>query len=184
VKKPALILIDIQKGFEDPYWGVRNNPEFEKNVSTLLHHWRKAGADIYHVQHLSTEVHSPLRPELPGVELMEIVRPLKDEPVFQKNVNSAFIGTTLEATLREHQHTHLVLVGLSTDHCVSTSARMAANLGFRVTLVSDGTATFNRKGSKGENYPAELVHEVSLASLNNEFAQVLSTQDTLKICPV
>jgi hypothetical protein len=52
---------------------------------------------------------------------------------------------------------------------------MAGNFGFDTFLVSDATATFNKKGLDGQNYPAELIHETALASLNDEFARVVTT---------
>src|SRR5437016_3000481 len=91
--KPALILIDIQDGFDDPSWGKRNNPQAESNARKLLDAWRKIGYPIFHVQHLSTEDNSPLRPDSPGSALKDIVKPENNEPVIGKNVNSAFIGT-------------------------------------------------------------------------------------------
>jgi hypothetical protein len=53
---------------------------------------------------------------------------------------------------------------------------MASNLGFDTFLVSDATATFNRKGLAGQNYPAELIHATALASLNDEFARIVTTE--------
>jgi nicotinamidase-related amidase len=177
--KTALILIDIQQGFADPYWGVRNNPAFEDNVEKILSHWRQSGHPVYHVRHLSKEPQSPLREDTPGTAFMPYAAPLPHEPVVTKHVNSAFIGTDLEAQLRKEKINSLVIIGLSTDHCVSTSTRMAGNLGFTVFLVSDAVATFNRAGFDGVNIPADLVHTVSLASLHNEFATVLTTQEVL-----
>ena len=61
----ALILIDVQAGFEDPVWGPRNNPQAETNMARLLAAWRGADRPIYHGQHMSTEPASPLRPGQP-----------------------------------------------------------------------------------------------------------------------
>src|ERR1043165_4315746 len=97
--KPALVLIDIQDGFDDPYWGKRNNLDAENNAARLLQEWRQAKLPVFHVQHLSTEPASPLRPDSPGSALKKIVHPVGLEAVITKNVNSAFIGTDLEKRL-------------------------------------------------------------------------------------
>jgi nicotinamidase-related amidase len=175
----GLLLIDVQQGFDDPRWGERNNPEAERNLARLLAAWRQAGAPVIHVQHLSGLPDSPLRPGQPGAELKAEVRPLPTEPVFQKQVNSAFIGTALETYLRQGGVRRLVMGGLTTDHCVSTTARMAANLGFGVIVVADGTATFGRDGHDGRRYSAEEVHRLALASLHGEFATVLDAAAVL-----
>jgi nicotinamidase-related amidase len=180
--KPALILIDIQKGFEDiAYWGgQRNNPDAEKNAGELLRVWREHNLPIFHVQHCSTNPKSLLRESHPGNELMDIVKPMGNEPVIKKNVNSAFIGTDLQKRLDQAGITKLVIVGLTTDHCVSTTTRMAGNLGYETFLVHDATATFNKKGIDGQNYTAELIHETALASLRDEFATIVTTESLKK----
>jgi nicotinamidase-related amidase len=105
--------------------------------------------------------------------------PLTGEKLFTKTVNSAFIGTGLEDYLRIAGINSLVVVGLTTDHCVSTSPRMAGNLGFDVTLVSDATAAFDRLGHDGTEYLADDIHKIHLASLNEEFCVVRSTTEIL-----
>ena len=175
--KPALILIDIQKGFDNiEYWGgQRNNPFAEENAAELLNLWRKNGLPVFHIKHCSSNPASLLHETNAGNEFKELVKPLSKEPIIKKNVNSAFIGTDLKKQLDNAKITKLVIVGLTTDHCVSTSTRMAGNFGFDTYIVSDATATFNKKGLEGQNYSAELIHETALASLNNEFATVITT---------
>ena len=171
----VLLVIDVQKGFDDPFWGPRNNPALERNVRRLQDAWRRTGRPIVHVRHMSTSPTSALRPGQPGNEIKDDVAPLAGEPVVEKSVNSAFIGTTLEADLRRRGVDTLVITGLQTNHCVSTTARMAGNLGFDTYVVADATATFDRAGHDGVVRPAELLHTVALADLHGEFATIVET---------
>jgi len=177
VDRPALILVDIQRGFDHvEYWGgQRNNPCAEENASHILQLWRANDLPIFHIQHCSTNPASPLHPTHPGNAFKDVVRPIAGEPIIKKQVNSAFIGTDLRDRLDRGRISKLVIVGLTTDHCVSTTTRMAGNFGFDTFLVADATATFNKKGINGEDYPAELIHATALASLRNEFATILTT---------
>ncbi|HEU4962760.1 MAG TPA: cysteine hydrolase family protein [Bacilli bacterium] len=177
----ALLIIDVQQGFDQvAYWGGnRNNPEAEENIARLLKAWRESRRPVYFAQHCSVNPASPLYPGQPGHEIKEIVQPLPGEPVVQKSVNSMFIGTTLDEQLRAAGIDTLVVTGLITDHCVSTTTRMAGNLGYTTYLVSDGCATFDKTSVDGTVYPAELVHQVNLTSLHEEFATVLTTEQVL-----
>ena len=176
--RPALILVDIQKGFDNiEYWGgQRNNPDAEENAAELLQLWRKHQLPVFHIKHCSSSPDSLLNETNEGNDFKDLVKQISSEPIIKKNVNSAFIGTDLKEQLDNLKITKLVIVGLTTDHCISTTTRMAGNLGFDTFLVSDATATFNRKGLEGQNYPAELVHATSLASLNNEFATIVTAE--------
>lgn len=175
--RPALILMDIQKGFENlAYWGgQRNNTDAENNAGELLEIWRKKQLPVFHIKHCSSTPTSLLNELNEGNEFQEIVKPISGEPVIKKNVSSAFIGTDLKERLDNDKITKLVIVGLMTDICVSTTTRMAGNFGFHTFVVSDATATFNKKGIDGQNFSAELMHETALASLNGEFATVVTT---------
>jgi nicotinamidase-related amidase len=172
---PALILVDIQQGFADVgYWGGgRNNPEAELRASELLSIWRKNRLPVFHVQHCSTNRASPLHETNPGNHFNGLVRPQPGEPILKKKVNSAFIGTDLQTQLDLARITTLVIAGLTTDHCISTTVRMAGNLGYQTFLVADATATFDKTGVGGQKYPAELIHQTALASLNKEFATII-----------
>ena len=173
----ALLIVDVQQGLDEPSLGKRNNPLAEARMTTLLQCWRERGASVLHVRHCSTEIDSPLRPGLPGNAFKNEVEPLAGEAVFSKTVNSAFIGTGLEGYLHEAGITQLVIAGLTTDHCVSATTRMASDLGFDVTLVSDASAAFGRVGFDGRYYCADQIHRVNLVSLDGEFCRVRSTAE-------
>lgn len=171
----TLLLVDLQRGFDAPRWGRRNNPSMEQRTCELLRAWRASGRPIVHVRHMSTEPSSPLRPGQPGNEFKPETAPVAGEPVIEKRVNSAFIGTSLEADLRRAGCHGLVIVGLTTNHCVSTSARMASNLGFATWVVSDATAAFDRVGPDGAQHSAEQIHAIALSDLHGEFATIVDT---------
>jgi nicotinamidase-related amidase len=171
------MLIDIQKGFDDvEYWGgERNNPHAETRASELLNLWREMQLPVFHIQHCSSIPTSLLHATHQGNDFKHLVRPINNEPVIKKNVNSAFIGTDLKRRLDHLEITKLVIAGLTTDHCVSTTTRMAGNFGYDAYVVSDATAAFNKKGIDGRNFSADLIHDTALASLNGEFATVVGS---------
>ncbi len=175
-QETALLVVDMQKGFDDPAWGLRNNPRAEECVEQLLTAWRDASAPVVHVHHRSTSPTGCFRPETRGIRPKPQAIPQAGEPLYTKSVNSAFIGTSLEADLRRRDIRALVVVGLTTNHCVSTTVRMAGNLGFSTYVVADATAAFNRIGIYGNVRPAQEVHMAALDDLHGEFAEVVDTR--------
>jgi len=171
----TLLVVDLQEGFDAPSWGRRNNPHLEQRVADLLRVWRGTGRPVVHVRHMSTDPSSPLRPGQPGNAFKPETAPVAGEAVIEKSVNSAFIGTSLEIDLRRAGCRGLIIVGLTTNHCVSTTARTAGNLGFVTSVVSDATATFDRVGPDGIEYRAELIHAMALSDLHGEFATIVDT---------
>ncbi len=179
----ALIVIDVQQAFNNPIWGQRNNPQAEQRVAELLDAWRRRSMPIVHIQHRNPEPGSLFNPDGPGVAVKPEAEPLPGEPVLFKRVNSAFIGTDLEDRLRRGQIANVVVVGITTDHCCSTTARMAANLGFTTYFVTDATATFERTSPTGRHYSAEEMHETAVTSLSGEFATIVTAEDVMRLLP-
>lgn len=177
----ALLVVDMQVGFDDPAWGPRNNPAAEANVATALAAWRAAGAPVMHVHHDSPGIDGRLRRGTPGHAPKPEALPITGERVYRKRVNSAFIGTTLEADLRALGIGTLVIVGLTTNHCISTTARMAGNLGFQTFVLSDATATFDRANLDGSVRLAAHVHTAALSDLQEEFAEIVNTKTMLAV---
>ena len=160
---PALILIDIQQGFDNiAYWGgQRNNPDAEVNARKLLDYWRANKLPLFHIQHCSVKPGSLLAEGTPGNAHKEIVKPLPGEPVIKKSVNSSFIGTNLQQQLDAAGIDTVVIVGLTTEHCVSTTARMAGNFGYNTYVVADATAAFSKTGIKFRGKPRSEITDRS-----------------------
>ncbi len=173
---PTLIVIDVQRALDDSRHGQRSNPDAERNIARAIETWRDSGAPVIHVRHESEGLFAPgsatavVKPE---------ALPLDGEPVLTKNANSAFIGTDLEERLRADGVEAVAIVGLTTDHCVSATVRMASDLGFETWVLADATAAHERRTFEGELIPAETMHRTALASLHGEFAEVLATNEAL-----
>jgi nicotinamidase-related amidase len=174
----ALLVIDMQKGFDDPSWGRRNNPHAESRGLAVLEHWRRSGRQVVVVRHDSADPGSPLRPGPAGNGIKPGFEPRNGDWLISKAVNSAFIGTDLEPRLRAAGISGITLFGLTTDQCVSTTARMASNLGFETTLVEDACACFDQVAFDGRWVSAEALHRAHVTTLLTEFAKV-ATADAL-----
>jgi nicotinamidase-related amidase len=175
----VLLLIDLQRAVDHPDWGIRNNPDAEKQVARLLSHWRSRKWPVIHIRHDSREPSSHYRPGQTGHEFKPEAMPLPGETVIAKHTNSAFIGTELETRLKEAGHDALVVAGVITNNSVEATARMAGNLGFPTWLVEDACFTFGRKDWNGAWRTAEEVHAMSLATMHGEYCSVVRADDLL-----
>ena len=173
----ALILVDVQKAFLDKdYPGFkRNNINAERVCGLILNKWRELNLPVIHIRHSSTNPDSKLHESKPGFLFNDHVIPLKSETVLTKKVNSGFIGTNLSGILNDLNVTSLVFVGMTTNHCISTTVRMSGNLGYQTYLISDATAAYNTLGLNGEMIDCEIIYNTSLANLSEEFATILSS---------
>ena len=181
-KLTALIVVDVQRALDE--WEAagkrRNNPQALARIADLLGAFRDRGAPIFHIRHQGTRPNSSFLPDGSGYPVKDEAREIGDEPVIVKRVNSAFIGTDLEARLRAAGVTALVICGATTNHCVETTTRMAGNLGFDTRLVRDATWTFDRVGPDGDAHSAEDIHAMTLANLKGEFAEILAAADVMR----
>src|SRR5699024_9127424 len=112
-KKMALVIVDVQQAFNDKKWGERNNLNAEENIRTILHSWREKGWPVIHIQHMSDNPHSLFYPKNEGFTIKEIVKPIGEEIIVTKKVNSSFIGTNLEKVLKENELSTVVITGLT-----------------------------------------------------------------------
>jgi nicotinamidase-related amidase len=180
MSRQALIIVDVQHGFDDPSWGARNNPDCEANIAKLLDRWELVGQPVVLVRHDSIEPQSPLRPDRPGNTLKDFLHGRGDVLV-SKSVHSAFHGDPdLDGWLRAHDVDSVVITGITTNHCCETTARVACDLGYRVCFVGDATATFDRTSPTGQLISADQLTDTTLTNLNDEFAEVSDTYQLLQ----
>ncbi|HEU0180995.1 MAG TPA: cysteine hydrolase family protein [Agromyces mariniharenae] len=177
----ALLVIDVQRGFDDPGWGPRDNPDAEANIGRLVAAWTEAGRPIVLVRHDSEEEGSPLAPGTPGNALKDVVADAAHELLVSKEVNSAFHGTPdLDAWLRARGIRQLVVCGIQTNMCVETTARVGGNLGYDVIVPLDATHTFDLEGPGGLRLTASELARATAVNLDGgEFAHVVSTDDVV-----
>lgn len=178
--RTALVVIDVQQGFEDAaWWGPRDNPRCEDNIGLLLEEWRSASRPVVFVQHSSLNPLSPLHPSNAGHAFKGVVSGTPDLLV-QKTVNSGFHGTPdLHAWLQANDIGSIVICGITTNHCCDTTARIGGNLGYDVFFAIDATHTFDRKDLEGGTVRAAELSKMTAVNLHEEFATVVTTHDLI-----
>ncbi|MGW7536127.1 cysteine hydrolase family protein [Amycolatopsis sp. NPDC054798] len=182
----ALLLIDVQRGFDDAaFWGPRNNPGAETNIKALLRAWQDRRDPVVLVHHDSVAPGSPLRPGQPGNDFKPELDGARPDLVFGKKVNSAFLGDIdLDAWFKTRGITSFVLAGIQTNFCCETTARMGGNLGYDVTFALDATFTFDLEGPDGTVLTADELYRATATNLHGDrFATVKSTKEILATVP-
>ncbi|GII20660.1 cysteine hydrolase family protein [Planosporangium mesophilum] len=171
----ALVVIDVQTGFDDPYWGRRGNPAAEENIGRLISAWTATGRPIVRVRHESRSPGSPLAPGAPGQAFKPVVADLVPALDVVKSVHSSFHGSPdLHAWLTGAGVRQVVICGIQTNRCCETTARLAGDLGYDMLYALDATYTFDEGG-----LTAEQIMAVTAVNLDGHFGRVLTTDDLL-----
>lgn len=178
-RRTALVVIDVQKAFDEPGWGNRNNPACEANIARLISLWRDLEQPIVYVQHDSRSPESSLSPMAEGHAFKPEITGQPDVLV-RKSVHSAFHGhPSLDDWLRRNDVSAIAIAGIQTNHCCETTARLGADLGYAVTFVLDATHSFDRTALDGSILTADELARTTAANLNGEFASVVNTDDLI-----
>ena len=171
----ALIVVDVQKGFDDAaYWGERNNPDCEMN---LIKGWRDHDWPVVFVRHDSTTPGSPLAPGSKGNDFKDVITGDPDLLVV-KSVHSAFYGTPdLDVWLKQNGISGVAVCGIQTNMCCETTARMASDLGYDMLFVEDATHTFDVLTPTKKVYRAREIARYTSLTLDADFGRVVKTAD-------
>ena len=141
LSQSALLVVDAQDSFKvGPRWERRNNRDFEKNVGRLIDAYREAKLPVIFFIH--TDDDPGFGTDHPMFKLMDAIQPRSTEPVIQKNTRNAFTSTGLSALLLEKGVRKVAITGIQMEQCCETTARVAADLGYAVDFVIDGTMTY------------------------------------------
>lgn len=148
MSKAVLVLVDVQQGFRDSGWGRSHNLDIAHgNIMSLGNVWTSRHLPMVKVRHDGVHPDSTLRVGSSGNGFMAGIRDLREDLLVTKTVNSSFLGTPdLGQWLRSNGLQTIVVVGIQTNLCVETTARMGGNLGFDVIVPLDATATFDLEG--------------------------------------
>lgn len=181
--KTALLVIDVQDSFKVlPRWEKRNNPEFEHNLTRLIQEFRAQDLPVIWILHQefdSTE--SPFHPEHPAYKLMDFVDRRQDEVLFEKSTRNSFTSTGLQQYLTQRGIQHLVITGIQTEQCCETTTRVAGDLGYRVSYVTEATLTFPIKHWAKEEYiSTEEIVKATEYHLAGRFATIHTVDSLLE----
>jgi len=171
---------DVPEESKEYYFSMLENVVIP-NVARLQAAFRRRGLEVIHThiqsltrdgrdrgrQHKTLDLLAP--PGSKEAEIIPEVAPQGDEIVISKTASGVFTSTNMEFVLRNIGVTSLVIVGVYTDECVSTTARHACDLGFDTILVEDGCTSVT-----------EQRHKFTVATLSNRYVTVLSTDELIR----
>lgn len=181
--KQALLIIDVQNDyFPGGKAELYNSLEALDNIEKVMAQFRQRHLPVIHVQHINAyEGATFFLPNTDGACIHSRLKPLENESLIIKQAPNSFLGTNLEAILKENEITDLIICGMMSHMCIDTTVRACMDYGIKVTLLEDACATKNLV-FHGIEIPAEVVHNTFMASLSGMFATVIKAQQ-LSILP-
>jgi len=176
LKDACLVIIDIQNEYLEGPVAVSDANAAIASAKNILSKAREAGADIFHVAHKGKAGSLFDRDDTRG-QIVDTLLPVGDEPTVEKGLPNAFAGTDLHTLLEKTGKKELVIIGMMTHMCVSSTARAALDLGYRVTIEAGACATRDLPDGKGGVVKAKTIHDVALVELSDRFAVITHGHD-------
>ncbi|GAB3662061.1 cysteine hydrolase family protein [Glycomyces tarimensis] len=166
--RTALLVIDVQESFRQrPNWAAVSNPEIVAQVNRLVDHARSVGDLVVWVLHSEPGSADVFDPDQGFVRYIDGLKPEPGEPELTKTSHNAFTTTNLHQILTMEGIGEVLISGIRTEQCCETSARVASDLGFEVTFVTDATATHpieHRDAEPGRDLEAVLADPRTLGT--------------------
>jgi nicotinamidase-related amidase len=174
----CLVLIDLQNEYRAGPLALPAADAAIASTARLLARSRAAGAKIIHVAHKGRAGGLFDREAERGAIVAEL-EPMPGEPVVEKTLPNAFAGTDLKERLAAAERKNVVLAGFMTHMCISSTARAALDLGFRVTIDAESCATRDLPDGRGGAIAAKTIHDVALVELSDRFAIIARDSNSL-----
>ena len=190
----ALLVIDVQESFRQrPLWAAISNPGIAGDVARLVDGARASGDLVAWVLHSEPGSGTPFDPASGYVRYLAPLAPAPGEPQLTKTSHNAFTTTGLQQLLTQRGIRELVICGIRTEQCCETTARVASDLGYQVTFVTEATATnpiAHRDAPPGQSVeqlladprtlPASAVIERTEYALAGRFATIATIAEVLE----
>ncbi|MFF5055816.1 isochorismatase family protein [Micromonospora sp. NPDC000663] len=143
MSRAALVVIDVQESFRQrPIWAYGSNPGLVGQVQRLVSAARERGDLVVWVLHSEPGTGGVFDPAQGFVRLIDGLAAAEGEPTLVKTAHNAFTTTNLQQVLTLAGVADVTVCGIRTEQCVETTARVGADLGYRMTVVTDATLTF------------------------------------------
>jgi len=194
----ALLVIDIQNTYledkETPAETARWRPFFERmrgtvipNTRRLIDACRARGVEVIYARitcqkqdgrDRSLSQKKPgfnyllLPKDTPGGQIVPDLAPEPDDIVMLKTTDSALTGTNLRLILRNMEVRDVVIAGIFTDQCVSSTVRSLADESFGVVVVDDCCAAATME-----------LHDAELRIINMIYCHVVQLDEVLNFFP-
>ncbi len=178
LRDACLVLIDLQYEYLAGPIALPDARGAIANTAKLLARARDAGTPIFHIAHKGRSGGLFDRSAERGAIVAELA-PRPGEPVIEKGLPNSFAGTDLAARLAATERKDIILAGLMTHMCVSSTARAGLDLGYRITVDANSCATRDLPDGRGGSIAAAIVHDVALAELSDRFAIIARGDDAL-----
>jgi len=178
LRDAALILIDLQNEYVKGPLAVAGVETAIASAGRLLAAARRQGTPIFHIAHRG-RAGSVFDRDAERGQIVAPLTPQSGEPVIEKGLPNAFAGTGLDKLLAAAGRKNLILAGFMTHMCVSSTARAAVDLGYRVTIDASACGTRDLPDGRGGVIPAATINSVALVELSDRFAVIAENGDTL-----
>lgn len=174
----VLVLIDYQNEYVNGAMPLGQAGEnATKNARLLLDKARKQAIPIFHITHHGEDNGNVFDPLSDKVEIVSALKPQDDETIIAKKHPNAFYDTQLQALIEDTNKSQIIFAGFMSHMCVSSSVRAAFDLGFDSIVCHDACATRDLPSAKKEAISAEVMHDTSMAALQDRFAALVSTDE-------